>query len=197
MNRTSTRPIRAAVLAAAICILSFGAISAFAVAGATAQQQPPARGSEHYSEWLKTEVHHQLALLPHYSIFDNLEYSVSGATVTLQGQVVHATIKDDAENAVKKIEGVEKVVNNIEILPLSPNDDQIRLAEYHAIYSFPSLEKYALGSYAAIHIVVKNGHVTLEGVVDNQADKDAANVRAKGVPNVFSVDNNLKVEPGK
>jgi osmotically-inducible protein OsmY len=197
MKRTPNSAIRAAVLAAAICILSLGAISAFANAGTMTQQQPPARGSAHYSEWLMTEVHHQLALLPRYSIFDNLEYSVSGATVTLQGQVVHATIKDDAANAVKKIEGVEKVVNNIEILPLSPDDDQIRMAEYHAIYSFPSLEKYALGSYAAIHIVVKNGHVSLEGVVDSQADKDAASIRAKGVPNVFSVDNNLKVEPGK
>ena len=156
-------------------------------------QQSHARSDAHFEEWLKNEVRHQLVLLPYYSIFDNLEYSIDGATVTLQGQVVHATIKDDAESAVKKIEGVEKVVNNIEILPPSPDDDQIRRAEYRAIYGFGPLEKYALSSVSSIHIIVKGGHVTLEGVVDNQADKDAANVRANGVANVFSVTNNLKV----
>jgi hyperosmotically inducible protein len=199
MNITWKHGIRRAALALALCVIGVGVISSFAMKGTptATQQQPPARGSAHYSDWLTTEVHHLLALLPHYSIFDNLAYSVNGATVTLEGQVVHATIKDDAENAVKKIEGVEKVVNNIEILPPSPDDDQIRKAEYHAIYSFPSLQRYALGSYAAIHIIVKNGHVTLEGIVDSQADKDTANVRANGLANVFSVTNNLKVESGK
>jgi hyperosmotically inducible protein len=156
-------------------------------------QQSHSRDNSHFAEWLKNEVHHQLALLPYYSIFDNLEYSIDGATVTLQGQVVHATIKDDAENAVKKIEGVEKVINNIEILPPSPDDDQIRRAEYHSIYGFGPLEKYATSSVASIHIIVKGGHVTLEGVVDNQSDKDTANIRANSVANVFSVTNNLKV----
>jgi hyperosmotically inducible periplasmic protein len=156
-------------------------------------QQAHTRDSAHFADWLKNEVHHQLALLPYYSIFDNLEYSIDGTTVTLQGQVVHATIKDDAENAVKKIEGVEKVVNNIEILPPSPDDDQIRRAEYHSIYGFGPLEKYATSSVASIHIIVKGGHVTLEGVVDNQSDKDTANIRANSVANVFSVTNNLKV----
>jgi hyperosmotically inducible periplasmic protein len=156
-------------------------------------QQSHTRTDAHFEDWLKNEVRHQLVLLPYYSIFDNLEYSIDGATVTLQGQVVHPTLKDDAGSAVKKIEGVEKVVNNIEILPPSPDDDQIRRAEYRAIYGFGPLEKYALSSVASIHIIVKGGHVTLEGVVDNQADKDAANVRANGVANVFSVTNNLKV----
>ena len=145
------------------------------------------------TEYITREVRHQLLMIPYYSVFDNLEYRVDGTTVTLMGQVVHATIKDDAESAVKHIEGVEKVVNNIDILPPSPMDDQIRFAEYRAIYSFPSLQKYAFQAVASIHIIVKGGHVTLDGVVDNQSDKDAANVRANGVPNVFSVTNNLHV----
>jgi hyperosmotically inducible protein len=158
-----------------------------------AVQQSHTRGNAHFEEWLKNEVRHQLVLLPYYSLFDNLEYSIDGTTVTLQGQVVHATLQDDAEGAVKKIEGVEKVVNKIEVLPPSPMDDEIRRAEYRSIYGFPPLEKYAVSSVPSIHIIVKAGHVTLEGVVDNQADKDAANVRANGVPNVFSVTNNLRV----
>jgi hyperosmotically inducible periplasmic protein len=158
-----------------------------------AVQQSPTRDNAHFEELLKNEVHHQLALLPYYSIFDNLEYSIDGTTVTLQGQVVHGVIKGDAESAVKKIEGVEKVVNNIEILPPSPDDDQIRRAEYRSIYGFGPLEKYAWSSVASIHIIVKGGHVTLEGVVDNQSDKDAAYLRANSVANVFSVANNLKV----
>ena len=174
-------------------VLSAGPRAGTRPAIRAAAQQSHARSEAHFDGWLKNEVRHQLVLLPYYSIFDNLEYSIDGATVTLQGQVVHATLKDDAESAVKKIEGVEKVVNNIEILPPSPDDDQIRRAEYRAIYGFGPLEKYALSSVASIHIIVKGGHVTLEGVVDNQADKDAANVRANRVANVFSVTNNLKV----
>ena len=174
-------------------VLSAGPRAGTRPAIRAAAQQSHARSDAHFEEWLKNEVRHQLVLLPYYSIFDNLEYSIDGATVTLQGQVVHAALKDDAESAVKKIEGVEKVVNNIEILPPSPDDDQIRRAEYRAIYGFGPLEKYALSSVASIHIIVKGGHVTLEGVVDNQTDKDAANVRANGVANVFSVTNNLKV----
>jgi hyperosmotically inducible periplasmic protein len=147
------------------------------------------------ADYITREVRHNLLLIPYYSVFDNLEYRVDGSTVTLMGQVIstHGVIKDDAEAAVKKIEGVDKVVNNIEILPPSPDDDQIRFAEYRAIYSFPSLQKYGFQAVSAIHIIVKGGHVTLEGVVDNQADKDAANIRANSVPNVFSVTNNLKV----
>src|ERR1700733_12871130 len=145
------------------------------------------------SDYITREVRHQLVVIPDFSVFDNLEYRVDGNTVTLMGQVVHATIKDDAESAVKHVEGVDKVVNNIEILPPSPNDDQIRFAEARAIYSFPSLQKYGFQAVQAIHIIVKGGHVTLEGVVDNQADKDAANIRANGVPGVFSVTNNLHV----
>ena len=161
---------------------------------ATAQaQKPPERGSGQYHNWLTTEVRHQLVMIPWLSLFDNLQYRVDGNNVILSGQVTDPVIKDNAEKAVKGIEGVGQVTDNIEVLPLSPMDNQIRRAEYRAIYSFPSLEKYATMALPQIHIVVKNGHVTLDGAVLNQADKDAANIRAKSVPNVFSVTDNLQI----
>jgi hyperosmotically inducible protein len=149
-----------------------------------------------YQDWLAEEVRHRLALLPFYSVFDNLECRVDGNTVTLLGQVTQPTVKVDAENTVKAIEGVSKVINNIEVLPVSPMDDQIRRAEFRAIYNEPALRRYAFGPVPPIHIIVKGGHVTLEGVVRNQADKDLVYIRANGVPGVFSVTNNLQVESG-
>jgi hyperosmotically inducible periplasmic protein len=139
------------------------------------------------------EVRHELLMLPYFSVFDNLSYKVDGYTVTLIGQVTRPTLKSDAENVVKRIEGVEHVDNQIEVLPLSPNDDRIRRAVYRAIYGYPALQKYALGVQQPIRIIVKNGNVTLEGVVDNDADKNIANIRANGVSGVFSVKNNLQV----
>jgi hyperosmotically inducible periplasmic protein len=139
------------------------------------------------------EVRHQLVLLPYYSVFDNLSFKVEGSTVTLIGQVVRPTLKSDAEGVVKKIEGVSSVVNNIEVLPLSPNDDQLRRAVFRAVYSEPSLSRYAESAVPSIHIIVKNGNVTLEGIADNDNDKNLAGLRANGVPNVFSVKNNLVV----
>lgn len=140
------------------------------------------------------EVRHQLVLLPFYTLFDNLEYKVEGSKVTLMGEVVRPSLKDDAASAVKRVRGVETVDNQIKVLPLSPMDDQTRRAEYRAIYSQPNLQMYAMQSVPPIHIIVDNGHVTLEGVVAKQADKDAAGIAANGVPNVFSVTNNLRVE---
>lgn len=140
------------------------------------------------------EVRHELVMLPYYTVFDNLAYRVDGAKVTLFGQVVRPLLKSDAENAVKKIEGVEKVDNEIEVLPLSTNDDRLRHALRTAIYSKPQLQRYALGAVPPIHIIVKNGNVTLEGVVATQADKDVAGLAANGVPGVFKVTNNLGVE---
>jgi hyperosmotically inducible periplasmic protein len=139
------------------------------------------------------EVRHQLVLLPYYSVFDNLVFRVQGSKVILMGQVVRPTLKSDAEAAVKSIEGVTGVENNIEVLPTSPMDDQIRRAVYRAIYGEPALSRYALSAVPSIHIVVKNGNVTLEGVADNETDKNLAGLRANGVPNVFSVKNNLVV----
>ena len=144
--------------------------------------------------YLVREVHHQLVMLPYYSIFDNLEYKINGYTVELTGEVTDPSLKSSAENVVKKIEGVEKVTNNIKVLPPSTEDDHIRRAEYRAIYGFGPLNKYALQAIGPIHIIVDSGRVTLEGVVDSEADKNMANVRANGVPGVFSVTNNLRVE---
>lgn len=166
----------------------------FAAGPLGAQQGMNNRNSARNSdEWLKKEVRHELLTLPWYSVFDNLAYSVNNGEVTLYGQVVNPTLKSDAENAVKHIEGVEKVNNQIEVLPTSPMDDQIRRAEYRAIYSQDLLARYGIGNLQSIHIIVKNGHVTLEGFVDSQQEKDAATLYAKSVPNVFSVDNHLIV----
>lgn len=143
------------------------------------------------------EVRHVLVLLPYYSVFDNLEYKVDGGKVTLLGQVVNPVLKDDAGRAVKRVEGVTQVDNQIEVLPLSPMDNQLRRALYRAIYLSPSLQIYEVRSVPPIHIIVKNGHVTLEGVVATAADKTVAGLAANQVPNVFSVTNNLRVENEK
>src|SRR6476646_9586918 len=142
------------------------------------------------------EVRHQLVMLPYYGVFDDLSFRVDpDGTVTLMGAVTRPTLKSDAENVVKHIEGVTKVVNQIEVLPLSPEDDRIRQAEYRAIFGDPALStRYGFRALPSIHILVKNGQVTLEGVVANEADKNIANIRANGVPNVFSVTNHLQVE---
>jgi hyperosmotically inducible periplasmic protein len=143
---------------------------------------------------LEREVRHELVMLPYYGVFDDLSFKVEGDKVTLMGQVTRPTLKSDAEGVVKKIEGVATVVNEIEVLPVSPNDDRIRQAVYRAIYRQASLSRYALQAVPPIHIIVKNGNVSLEGVVANEGDKNLANIRARGVSGVFSVKNNLRVE---
>jgi hyperosmotically inducible protein len=141
------------------------------------------------------EVRHQLVMLPYFGVFDDLAFRVDGSTVTLMGSVTRPTLKSDAENVAKRVEGVTRVINNIEVLPLSPMDDQIRRAEYRAIYGDSTLStRYGFRALPSIHIIVKNGHVTLEGVVANEGDKNLIGIRAKGVANVFSVTNNLRVE---
>jgi hyperosmotically inducible protein len=141
------------------------------------------------------EVHHELVMLPFYGVFDNLAYKVDpDGTVTLLGQVARPTLKSDAENVVKRIEGVERVVNNIEVLPTSINDDNIRRAVYRAIYGNSVLSQYQLRAVPPIHIIVKNGNVTLEGVVARTMDKQVAGMQANQVSGVFSVTNNLQVE---
>ena len=152
------------------------------------------RDSSRGEERLKEEVRHQMVMLPWYSVFDNLAYRIEGTTVILEGQVQRPSLKPDAESAVKGIEGVETVVNNIEVLPPSPHDDRIRRATYRAIYRSATLQRYSLQAVPPIHIIVKNGHITLEGVVANQGDKDVANIRARGVAGSFSVTNNLTVD---
>jgi hyperosmotically inducible periplasmic protein len=157
------------------------------------QEEKKQRSEAKYREKLAKEVRHQLIMLPWYSVFDNLAYKVEGDKVILYGQVIRPTLKSDAEAAVKSIEGVSSVLNNIEVLPLSTMDDEIRRAVYRAIYADPALSRYGFQAVPSIHIIVKNGNVTLEGVVDNESDKNLANIRASAVPNVFSVKNNLVV----
>lgn len=143
---------------------------------------------------LEKEVRHELVMLPFYGVFDNLVYRVEGERVELLGQVRHPALKKDAERVVKNIEGVEQVNNRIEVLPLSPNDERIRLAVYRAIYGRTGLDRYALMAVPSIHIIVRNGDVVLEGAVGNELDKNLASIQANGVSGVFSVTNNLYVD---
>ena len=140
------------------------------------------------------QVRHELVMLPYYGVFDNLAYRVEGDKVTLLGQVTRPTLKSAAENVVKDIEGVESVDNQIVVLPLSSNDDRLRMALYRAIYSRPGLDRYGLMAVPPIHIIVANGNVSLEGYVASEMDKNLANVAANGVSGVFSVTNNLTVD---
>src|ERR1051326_5922797 len=141
--------------------------------GQNSSQSQTQRGlGERGIERITQEVHHQLVLL---------------------GQVARPSLKSDAENSVKKIEGVDHVENQIEVLPTSPMDDDIRRATYRAIYGNQALSTYAVRAVPPIHIIVNNGHVTLEGAVGNQMDKQLAETQAKTVPNVFSVTNHLQV----
>jgi hyperosmotically inducible protein len=164
---------------------------ALGVAVVALAQRPPA---ERERTRVEREVRHELVMLPYSSVFDNLAYKVDGDTVTLLGQVARPDLKADAERAVKGIEGVEKVNNQIEVLPLSPNDDGIRRAVYRAIFGSVGLDRYVLAAVPSIHIIVKNGNVTLEGVVANEGDKNLAGIKANGVPGAFSVTNNLRIE---
>ena len=143
---------------------------------------------------LQEAVRHHLAMMPRYSIFDNLAFQVDGSSVTLTGQVTDPIVKEDAMYTARHVEGVTNVVNNIEVLPLSPTDDSLRIAVYRAIYGAPSLSaRYGFTGAPSIHIVVKNGVVRLEGVVANNMDRAVAGIRAQGVFGVFQVENNLKV----
>jgi hyperosmotically inducible protein len=141
------------------------------------------------------EIRHQLVTIPYYSVFDDLGFTVNGGTVTLEGQVTQPVVKDDAVRSVKRIEGVTNVIDNIEVLPLSPNDDNIRRGVYRAIYGDANLAtRYGFRSLPSIHIIVKNGNVRLEGVVANEMDRNIAGLRANGVPGAFHVENDLRVE---
>lgn len=165
---------------------------------------PAQSKSEHMDPWTRgpaeesdmvQKVRHNLLMLPYYGVFDDLGFRVSGGVVTLVGEVTRPSLKEDAASTIKRIPGVVTVVNNIEVLPLSPNDDRIRVAVYRAIYGDPSLAiRYAYSAAPAIHIIVKNGNVRLEGVVTTLMDKNLAGVRAKAVQGVFDVENDLKVE---
>jgi hyperosmotically inducible protein len=171
------------ILIAACCIISIGADAG------TSSGQDRATAS------LAKEIRHELIMLPYYTVFDWLQFEVKpDGSVTLLGQVTRPTLKSDAENVVKKIEGVSNVANQIEVLPLSPNDDRIRRAVYRSLFNQNSpLFRYSMGAVPPIHIIVKNGNVTLKGIVDNKGDSDLANIRVNGISGVFSVKNELVV----
>jgi osmotically-inducible protein OsmY len=171
--------------------LALGLLAAGLPAWTRTQREVPERAVAR----IQREVRHEILMLPFYDVFDNIKFRVEGYNVTLLGEVTNPTLKKDAERAVKQIEGVEKVDNQIEVLPPSTMDDQLRLRLYRAIYGYPALEKYALPVVKPIRIIVKSGHVTLEGVVDNATDKNLVYMRANGVSGVFSVTNNLVVSP--
>ena len=144
---------------------------------------------------LVREIRHELATLPYYGVFDWLQFEVQGNTVVLRGQVVRPTTKSDAASRVKDIEGVANVDNQIEVLPLSPSDERLRVALYRQIYGQNSpLFRYATQSVPSIHIIVDRGHATLKGVVANKGDANIAYIRARGVPGLFSVKSELTIE---
>ena len=194
--KKSLLAVLALPLILSITILSTTIFSMTALASPTIQNNQPAGAlSQKSLDRIYKEVRHELVMLPYYGVFDNLSYKVDpDGTVTLLGQVARPTLKSDAENVVKRIEGVEKVVNNIEVLPTSINDDRIRRAAYRAIYGNEVLSEYQLRAVPPIHIIVRNGNITLEGVVARQMEKQIAGMQANGVPGAFSVTNNLVVE---
>jgi hyperosmotically inducible protein len=146
-------------------------------------------------EGLEQQVRTELAKLPYFGVFDNLAFSVNeNDQVTLSGQVTRPTLKRDAENIIKRIEGVSAVDNQVEVLPLSSYDNHIRLNAYYAIFGSPSLNRYAIMAQPPIHIVVKNGAVTLEGVVNNEMDRQLADARVRGLPGTFEVTNHLQLD---
>ena len=192
-NTFQARFVKGVVALATVILLGFTP----ALAAASPSKNAPPVDQGQYDQWLSNQVRHQLVMLPWLSVFDNLEYRVDGTTVTLTGQVVRPTLKDEAGRVVKNIEGVKSVDNQIQVLPLSGFDNRIRFQEFRTIYGTSSLSRYELGVIPQIHIIVDNGHVTLVGYVDTQGDKDIAGLRANTVPGVFSVTNDLIVAAGK
>ena len=180
-------------------VFSLALLLGLPTAAYSAQLDGPQNREERQMSALKEEVRHQLVTMPYYSVFDWLQAKVApDGTVTLMGYVTQPTVKSDAEWRIKRLESANGVVNKIEVLPLSNHDDQLRTALYRAIYTSESpLFKYALQSVGPIHMVVKNGHVSLKGVVASEADRNLAYIAARGVPGAFDVQNDLRVEEAK
>ena len=169
------------------------------IASAAISQIAPqnARPAAESQERIVREVRHELLMLPYFGVFDYIAFKVDGGKVTLLGEAVRPSLKSDSENVVTHIEGVERVENQIEVLPPAPMDDGLRIQLFRAIYGYSALEKYALGVQKPIRIIVKSGRATLEGVVDSENDKNLVGLRANGVPGLFAVTNNLQVETSK
>jgi hyperosmotically inducible protein len=170
--------------------LGTGVLTASLMFGAAGA--PPDSNSN--KDTLEGKVRHELLMLPYFNVFDDLSFRVDNGTVTLFGKVTDPVVKRDAASAIKHLEGVARVENQIEVLPLSPFDNRVRLQTYRAIYGYGPLQRYGLGTQPPIRILVKNGHVTLAGIVATEADRNLAFIRANGVPGVFSVTNDLRIE---
>jgi osmotically-inducible protein OsmY len=160
------------------------------------ESRPRAEGEAANLEYLKKEIRKELVTLPFFGVFDWLEGKVEpDGTVFLAGQVTRPTLKKDAQRRVEKVEGVERVINQIEVLPLSPNDDRLRRAVFRELFNFNSpLFRYGQQPIPSIHIIVSRGKLVLKGVVANKGDSDIANIRARGVPGLFEVRNDLRIE---
>jgi hyperosmotically inducible protein len=184
---------RIAIWPALLALLS--ALSAPSLPAQTTPAKKPPKPEEKYSSSLSREIYHQLRVLPFYSVFDSIAFTLDGNKVTLTGQVVRPTLKAHAEAAIKSIEGVDTVVNHIEVLPVSSADDDLRAAVYRALYEDPTLARYATQAVPPVHIIVKNGNVTLEGSIGSESDKNLAALRTGAVGSVLSVKNNLVVQP--
>jgi osmotically-inducible protein OsmY len=198
MRRSWLDTLRSRLKGASATIVVVAVLFFASTSLAQQNREQPVAGSGSHQVSLASEVRQQLALLPWVSPFDNLQYRVDGKNVTLSGQVTEPIIKDEAVEAVQGIEDAGQVTNHIEVLPPSAKDESIRQAEYAAIYNYPELRLYSTMALPPIHIVVKGGQVTLDGTVANQADRAAAEARAKSVPNVSSVTDNLQiVSPGQ
>jgi hyperosmotically inducible protein len=169
--------------------LLLGVLLAGSFAGAVARDVSPDKATAR----IQKEVGHEIVMLPFLDVFDNIAYKVDGGTVTLLGQVTRPTLKSDAGKVVQRIEGVDRVDNQIEVLPVSPSDDRLRLKLFRAIYGYAPLQRYGMPVIKPIRIIVKNGNAVLEGVVNSESDKNMAGLRANGVAGVFSVKNNLTV----
>ena len=172
----------------------FGVAIMVAIAASTTVSGASVRQEGNVRNYGFTEsIRKELAKLPYYGVFDNLAFELNGNTVVLYGQVVRLTTRREAERRVAKMEGVERVINKIEVLPPSSVDDSIRRRVYNAVFRTGGLYRYAMGANPSIHIIVNRGRVTLEGVVSNKMDSQLAYMAANGTPGVFSVTNNLRV----
>jgi hyperosmotically inducible periplasmic protein len=181
---------RLLAIALPILLLGFAAISA-----ASTHSAADSAGSSKQPFSLTDQVRHELRMLPYLGVFDNLGFTIEDSnTVVLTGQVVQPILKSDAAAAVRRIQGVTKVLDNIEVLPLSSFDDAIRLRTYRAIFSRPGFEKYADRAISPIRIIVKNGNITLDGIVNSQMDRTLAEMAARSVPGAFSVIDNLTID---
>jgi hyperosmotically inducible protein len=194
---------RALFAALTIMALAFASISAPAAPApqkkskkSRLESRPRAEGEAADRDYLVKEIRKELVTLPFFGVFDWLEGKVEpDGTVFLAGQVTRPTLKKDAQRRVEKVEGVERVINQIEVLPLSPNDDRLRRAVFRELFNFNSpLFRYGQQPIPSIHIIVSRGKLVLKGVVANKGDSDIANIRARGVPGLFEVRNDLKIE---